>query len=528
MRIPAQSWAAVLVLSTVLPGIAIDRPELVTAARNGDNATIRELLQRKADVNAAEGDGTTALHWASHRNDLEAVDLLIRAGANVNAANDLGVTPLWPACLNGNAAIVRRLIEAKANPNAALLLGETLVMTAARSGNAEVVKLLVAAGGDPNARPARKETIACLFDPSRTCSVQAGGQTALMWAVAQRHHEVVKALLANGANVHLRSHVYAVRKSAGLPHPIPENQRAFPQGGDTALIFAARLGDIGSTKLLVAAGANVNDADGWGMSAMALAAYNNHGDVVEYLVEIGADPNLASSEIAPLHAAILHRNERLVDALLAHRADPNLRLRAWTGVERGSRDRWIHPSMVGASPLWLAARAGTPKMMRLLIARGADPLFVHRSAYYDPTIGSVATANVGLDAPRLTETSTVLMAALGVGGPIGEGWSLPDPKEAEAQSLEAVKLALAHGVEINAVNRFDRTCRVPWVVPSGQVRQCAEVEKPDQDLHGRFSPARTALEAARMLGYKSVVKYLLENGGIGADVPMAQPQLAHK
>jgi hypothetical protein len=179
--------------------------------------------------------------------------------------------------------------------------------------------------------------------------------------------------------------------------------------------------------------------------------------------------------------------------------------------------------------LWLAARAGTPKMMRLLIARGADPLFVHHSVYYDPTIGSVATANVGIDAPRLTETSTVLMAALGVGGPVGEGWAtIPDPKEREAQALEAVQLALANGVGINAVNRFDRTCKVPWTIPAGQVRECKEVEKPDQDLHGRFSPARTALEAARMMGFKSVIQYLQEKGGIGADVPVTPPRTTHQ
>jgi hypothetical protein len=166
-------------------------------------------------------------------------------------------------------------------------------------------------------------------------------------------------------------------------------------------------------------------------------------------------------------------------------------------------------------------------MMRQLIARGADPLFVHHSAYYDGSIGSVATENVGLDAPRLTETSTVLMAALGVGGPQGEGWPVPDPEEREPEALEAVKLALSHRVDINALNEFNRTCNVPFEVPSGQVRRCAEVEKPDQDLHGRFSPPRTALEAARSMGFKSVIAFLLEKGAVGADVPVAKPRAKH-
>jgi ankyrin repeat protein len=524
---PAAKSCWALALLSALPLGAVEKTELIEATRNLDAAAVRTLIQQKVNVNASDGDGSTALHWASFGNDLEIADLLLRAGANPNTITDLGVTPLWPACLNGNAAMVRRLLRARANPNAALLLGETLVMTASRSGNAEVVELLLAAGADPNTRPTRKETTPCLFDSSRTCSVQAGGQSALMWAVAQKHHEVIEVLLSHGADVNARSHVYAVKKSADLPHPVPENQRAFPQGGDTALIFAARLGDLVSTKLLVNAKANVNDADGWGISAMAMAAYNNHGDVVEYLLAFGADPNLPSSEVAPLHAAIFHRNERLVDALLARGADPNLGLRAWTGTERGSRDRWIHPSLVGASPLWLAARFGTPKMMRLLVERGADPLFVHHSAYYDPTIGSVATANVGIDAPRLTETSTVLMAAVGIGGMQGIGWPMADPKEREAEVLEAVKLALELGVDINAVNRFNRTCKVPWKVPAGQRRQCVEVERPDQEAHGRFSPPRTALEGARALGYRSVAAFLMANGGIGADVPITQPKTVH-
>jgi hypothetical protein len=166
-------------------------------------------------------------------------------------------------------------------------------------------------------------------------------------------------------------------------------------------------------------------------------------------------------------------------------------------------------------------------MMRLLIARGADPLFVHHAAYYDGTIGSVATANVGIDAPRLTETSTVLMAALGAGGLNGEGWPQPEPSEREPEALEAVKLALAHGIDINAVNQFDRTCKVPFELPAGQVRRCVDVEKPDQDLHGQFSPPRTALEAARSMGYQSVVAFLLEKGGTGRDVPVAKPRTVH-
>ena len=152
---------------------------LIDAAKNADHDAVGRLLQQgKVDVNAAEPDGTTALHWASYRDDGESADLLIRAGAKVNAANDLGATPLWTASLNGSAAMVRRLLAGRRQSERALLLGETPVMVAARSGNPDVVQQLVGRGANVNARAAR-------------------GQTALMWAVAQKHPEVVKVLLAS-------------------------------------------------------------------------------------------------------------------------------------------------------------------------------------------------------------------------------------------------------------------------------------------------------------------------------------------
>ena len=195
----------------------------------------------------------------------------------MNAANDLGATPLWTASLNGSAAMVRRLLEAGANPNAALLAGETPLMVASRSGNPAVVEQLLAKGANVNARGAR-------------------GQTALMWAVAQKHPDVVKVLLAHGADVHARSEVWS-EVMAVPPHGYLEYNRAIPHGGDTALMFAARVGDLASAKLLVAAGANVNDADAWGVSATALAAHAGFGDLVEFLLDNGADANAAARRL---------------------------------------------------------------------------------------------------------------------------------------------------------------------------------------------------------------------------------------
>ena len=417
---------------------------LVDAAKNADKEALRTLLKQGANVNAAEADGTTALHWASYRDDVESADLLIRAGAKVNAANDLGATALWTASLNGGVAMVRRLLEAGANPNAALLLGETPVMVAARSGHSLVIEQLLARGANVNARAAR-------------------GQTALMWAVAQKHSGVVKVLIAHGADVHARSEVWS-QVMAAPPHGLLEYNRAIPHGGDTALMFAARVGDLTSAKLLVAAGANVNDADAWGVSATVLAAHSGYGELVEFLLDHGADPNAAKAGFTALHAAIARRDEKVVTALLARGADPNAPLRTWTPTRRASRDFNFAPELVGATPFWLAARFGEPGVMRLLVKHGADPLFVHRADYANE-------AQV-----RRTEATTALMAATGMGG--GMAWIQPDREQREALTLEAVTLAAELGVDVNAAN----------------------------------TDGRTALDAATALRYDTVVTFLVEKG----------------
>src|SRR5262249_14697787 len=285
---------------------------------------------------AAEADGTTALHWASYRDDVESADLLIRAGANVNAANDLGATPLWTASLNASAPMVKRLLDAGANPNTALLAGETPLMVASRSGNPAVVEQLIAKGATVNARGMR-------------------GQTALMWAVSQHHAECVKVLLAHGADVQARSDVWN-EVMAVPPHGYLEYNRAIPHGGDTALMFAARVGDVASAQTLLAGGASVNDADAWGVSAVTMAAHAGFTPLVEFLLEKGADPNAAKAGFSALHAAIMHRDQAMVRALLDAGADPNRPIDSWTPIRRSSKDFSFSPELVGATPFWLAAR----------------------------------------------------------------------------------------------------------------------------------------------------------------------------
>ena len=439
-----------LAIVTLVPLRAAGQEEhsLLLAAKNHDRGDVQTLIEQGAPVNAAEADGTTALHWASYRDDVETAELLIRSGADVDATNDLGATPLWVACENGSMAMVRTLLGAGANPNAALLLGETLLMVAARAGAPQVVEQLLASGAD-------------------TSTTAARGQTALMWAVAQHHTDVVDVLLDHGADVHARSDVWT-QVMAVPPHGRLEYNRDIPHGGNTALMFAARVGDLASAKRLVAAGANVNDTDAWGVSASVLAAHSGYAEVVEFLLDGGADPNLATAGFAALHEAVMRRDERMVTTLLAHGADPNVLLRTWTPTRRASRDFNFVPALVGASPFWLAARFAQPNLMRLLAEYGADPLFIH-DVEYTPD---------GYRTGPQRETTTALMAAVGMGGRRLRTWVPPDRSQFEAQILESVKLAVELGVAVNAA-----------------------------DIQGR-----TALDGATALGYETVVEFLVERG----------------
>ena len=421
------------------------RPAVVQAAKDADSTLLHSLIQKKADVNAAEADGTTALHWAAYRDDAAGLELLLRAGARANAANDLGATPLWNASMNAGAGIVKLLLDAGANPNLALLAGETPLMVASRSGKADVAALLLAKGADANARGPRQ-------------------QTALMWAVSQRHPEVVKVLVANGADVHARSSEWQ-EMMAVPPHGVPLYNKIIPHGRDTALLFAARSGDLESAKLLVGGGANVNDADAWGVSVTTMAAHAGFTGMVEWLLDHGADASAEAAGFSALHAAIMRRDTPMVSALLAHRADPNAPLKTWTPTRRSSRDFNFAPELVGATPFWLAARFNDPDVMRLLLKHGANAAFVHQGHYH----------NEEPVEPR-TQITNAVMAATGMGG--GVAWVQPDRAAREALMLESVTLAADQGIDLNAQN----------------------------------ADGRTALDAARALKFERVAAFLIERG----------------
>ncbi|HKC55140.1 MAG TPA: ankyrin repeat domain-containing protein, partial [Vicinamibacterales bacterium] len=233
-----------------------------------------------------------------------------------------------------------------------------------------------------------------------------------------------------------------------------------------------RGGDLASARLLLAAGANVNDADAWGVSAMVLAAHSGFTEMVEFLLDKGADASATGPGFTALHEAIMRRDEKMVAALLAHGANPNTPLATWTPERRSSEDFNFAPALIGATPFWLAARFAEPGVMRLLVAKGADPKFVLRNEYYVNDLND-----------RRTQATTALMAAIGIGG--GRAWVRPDPARHEALILESVKLAIELGVDVNAAN----------------------------------TDGRTALDAARRFTLESVVKFLVDHGATEGKKP---------
>ncbi len=404
-RLRGRSIGLLVLIATL--GASTADAQLIQAVKNGDATSVRALLARDADVNARQGDGATALHWATHLNDLETADLLIRAGAALDATNDLGVTPLWVAATGGSAAMVARLLTARGDPNIAPDTGGTPLMIAARQGNAAAVRSLLAHGADVNTKEG------------------AQGQTALMWAVARRHPEVVRILLEAGADLHARTkssrrHVLlCCQKSLGKT----EGAVWVEQGGLTPLLFAARHGDAASAELLVAAGAPIDDTAAAGTTPLVVAAQHGMNEVAAVLLESGANPDAAGAGQAALHWAALRGDRELVATLLAHGADANVRLARGSLRKRDQRAFAFDKFLTGATPFVVAARRSDVESMRLLEAGGADTSL------------------------PLEDGRTAAMVAAG-----GRTTGLLRLRLAEEQILGTVRSALDLGVDANAVS----------------------------------------------------------------------------
>jgi uncharacterized protein len=353
--------------------------EVADAAMRGDRDAVRAALAHKADVNAAQVDGTTALHWAVERDDVELAELLLTAGARVNARTREGVTPLQLAAINGNAGILGRLIKSGADPNAPLTpAGDTALMLAARTGKTDAIRVLIEARADVNAKESW------------------GGTTALMWAVAEGHADAARLLIAAGADVNARSHFVAAANGRGFEGRTPSASRTdekveeFASGWLTSLMFAARDGGLELTRILVRAGADVDAVAGDGKTALALAIFNGNYDVASFLVDSNADVNKADAQrFTPLFWAVDRRNMEtapnfpwmvtvdpmpLIHRLLDAGATPNALV---NNTPRG-RMREGSPRIVFATALMRAAFAGDLELVKLLVERGADPAIVSR------------------------------------------------------------------------------------------------------------------------------------------------------
>lgn len=371
---------------------------LIDAVREDRSGDVTRLLQAGVSVHAVQPDGGTALHWAVHRNNVEIASRLLAAGADADAANELGVRPIALACTNGNTGMVRMLLVHGASADAALPTGVTPLMTCARSGVSEAALHLLEYGADVNAREAVR------------------GQTALMWAVAERHAHVVSTLIAAGADVQVRS-----------------------DSGFTPLLFAAQQGDEASARLLLDAGVDIDETGGDGSAALLVATESGHAGMVQFLVDAGANIDAVSAGRAALHAAVQHQRPDIVALLLDLGAEPNVLLREQLPRFAGDLSVTTGPgSMVGATPFWLAAKFTDVGLMRLLVDRGADP----RLPSDDGT--------------------TPLMVAAGIG--FLEGYDRygrllfnDDTRRREQHDLEAVKLAFHLGGGIDVVNEHGQT-----------------------------------------------------------------------
>jgi ankyrin repeat protein len=418
---------------------------LVDAARHGDAATARALLERGSSVNDALGDGMTPLHWAAYNDDAELAKLLLARGARIDATTrNATLTPLMVAASNGSAAVVAPLINAGADMQLRSGDGATVLMMAAASGSVDVVEALLAGGAQIDAQDS------------------ARGHTPLMFAAAANRAEVIQVLVSRGARVNQTSTVSAPPRLLRVgqnpnapPAPAPKPTDPVSQaraarrvgptalGGWAALHFAAREGHIDAARALIAAGADINQPnDGDRTTPLVTAIVNGHYDLAKLLVEKGADPNLANDDgLAPLYATIdmqfapviwqpnpptdqeLTSYLALMSLLLDRGADPNARLK---------RKLWFRPSdhddawtgTAGTTAFWRAAFAADVDAMRLLVSRGADP--------------QIPSA----------EGVTPLMAAAGL------GWTGNQHRTVPGGWLASVKYCLELGADVNARDIF--------------------------------------------------------------------------
>jgi ankyrin repeat protein len=416
------------------------------------SAAVRALLCQPADVNAAQADGTTALHWAAYHDDLVAARQLIAAGADAKAANRYGVTPLSLACTNGSGPMVELLLKSGADANAALPGGETPLMTAARTGKVEAVKALIAHGAEVNAK-----------EPKHA-------QTALMWAAAEGNVDAALALLDAGADLRYRL-----------------------DSGFDAFLFAIREGRAEMVRALLKAGADVNDmvpltrrgnrGPRAGTSALHLAVGNAHYELAAFLLDAGADPNAIGPGYTALHVITWIRKPGLGDndpapdgsgnmtslqflkKLVASGANINTRMTKKVNVGLTSLNT------MGATTFLLAARSADAEMMRALAALGADPL-IPTADNATPLIvaAGLGTRSPGEDAGTESEVVEALQVALELGSNIDavdNNGETAMHGAAYKNLPAAVEFLAAHGANPDVWNKPNKHGWTPLTIAEG-------------------------------------------------------------
>jgi uncharacterized protein len=479
------TWGVGLGFAALLAaGLHASGADVADAAKARDAAAVRALLKQGADVNAAQGDGMTALHWAASNGDAALTQMLLSAGANIRATTRLGaITPLLMASQAGHAQVVATLLAAGADANSSTATGATALMLAARSGSTETVTRLVETGADVNARE------------------KGFGQTALMVAAGLDRADVVRLLLARGADwkaassiADLKSLTTIMDDGTGRPQQqAPASGRDVPgvtrgyryneligtQGGLTAMHFAVRQGSAAAARALVDGGADVNlVSPGDKAPPLLVALINGHFDLASFLLEKGADPNLLSDAgVSPLYAVInlqwapiaaypqprahLQQTRSYLDVmkqLLDKGADPNARLRRKVWYSGYNFDQ-SGVDEAGATPFWRAAYAADVAAMKLLVQYGADPslptmkLFSRRGPE-DPAAGADKTGRPPI--PVGGPNATPLHAAAGPG--YATGFAGNSHHVAPAGMLPAVMYLVEElGADVNAVDADGNT-----------------------------------------------------------------------
>ncbi|HTM02664.1 MAG TPA: ankyrin repeat domain-containing protein [Vicinamibacterales bacterium] len=468
LKIRPYAFVALAVILMTTAAITGDGVRLIEAVRAGDHEAVRALIRAKADVNAAEANGTTALQLASEADDIPMVKLLLAAGAKVDAANRYGVTPLSQAALNGSATMIETLLAAGADANAQVSRGQTVLMTAARSGHAAAVRMLLDHGAMVDAQEAQL------------------GETALMWAAAENHADVVSLLLKANADPNRRSTSIKFPKDNFGLEGVPTY---LPKGNWTALMYAAREGATEAARTLAEAGADLDAVDPDGTTALVHAITNSHYDTAAALIELGANPNLADSTgMAALYAATdmsslgevygrplrrvddMHTAVDIIRLLLEHGADANATLAKPLLTRAHTPGDPLLGN--GTTPLMRAAKNGDYRAMAVLLAHGADV------------------------SAKVKNNSTVLMFACG----LGRGTSaFAEDVGTEADLLQAATLAIDHGADVQAVSDSGATA-LHYAAQSGLNSVVRLLAAHGAVLDAKDKQNRTPVDVARGVG----------------------------